>query len=89
MRSCVRDNTVWNDFKTNFQDNEGPFPILFGVFVRIFRYTPLQEIRWLADDPRFQFALNLGLNAVAFLSYIPLTLHENYKSGILLNLIVN
>ena len=26
---------------------------------------------------------------MAFLSYIPLTLHENYKSGMLLNLIVN
>ena len=26
---------------------------------------------------------------MAFLSYIPLTLDENYKSGILLNLIVN
>ena len=39
MCTYRRDNVVWNDFRTHFQDNLVPFFVLFGVFVKIYRYT--------------------------------------------------
>ena len=34
--SYEQDNAVWNDFKPHFQDNQVPFIVLFGVFVKIY-----------------------------------------------------
>ena len=33
-----RDDAVWNDFRTHFQDKQVPFFVFFGVFVKIYRY---------------------------------------------------
>ena len=34
-----RDNAVQNDPRTHFQDNQVPLSVLFGVFVKIYRYS--------------------------------------------------
>ena len=33
-----RDDAVWNDFRTHFQYNQVTFFILFGEFVKVYRY---------------------------------------------------
>ena len=38
MCTYKRDSVVWNDFRTRFQDNQVPFFVLFGEFVKIYRY---------------------------------------------------
>ena len=37
---CIykRDNAVWNNFRTHFQDNQARFFVSFHVFAKIYRY---------------------------------------------------
>lgn len=43
LRTCKRDNAVWNDLGTHSQDNQVPIFVLFDVFGKIYRYI----FRWI------------------------------------------
>ena len=91
---CIykQDNAIWNDFKSYFQDNQVSFFVLFGVFVKIYRYIYLgfpkgntvvsKQYKISELSSLFLSIQSKTLNNVrAFLWYISLTLYENSKNG--------
>ena len=45
LRTCKRDNAVWNDLGTHSQDNQVPIFVLFDVFGKIYCYI----FRWIPE----------------------------------------
>ena len=46
LRTCKRDNAVWNYFRTRFQDNQVPVLFLIDVFGKIYCYI---SVRWIPE----------------------------------------
>ena len=91
--SYLQDNAVWNDFKTHFQDNQVPFIVLFGVFLKIYHFIYSGFLK--GNTMVSKLSKISGLSSLLIqqgfkqfkgfsLEVISLTLCENAKNGMLL-----